>query len=504
MKAIMLQGTASDVGKSVLCTALCRYFLEEGYRVAPFKSQNMSLNSYVTPDGGEIGRAQGVQAEAAGIEATTDMNPILLKPKGDMIAEVIVHGRHFADMEAGSYRRNVLEKILEPVQQSLDRLAQTYQVLVIEGAGSPAEINLKDRDIANMRIAHMAEAPVLLVADIDRGGVFASIVGTLELLEPEERARVKGLIINKFRGSKELLQPGIEWLEERTGLPVLGVLPYIEISVDPEDSMSLENLQLKKVNKTNVQLDIAIIRFPRISNFTDFLPLFNRDDLLVRYVKSVSELGQPDVIILPGTKNTMDDLSWLKEKGMAEEILHLKQNGTFVVGICGGYQMLGRKLFDPDHVESAQQEQDGLGLLKMQTRFMPGKKTVRIEANPLVDWAGADRLEGYEIHLGRTQRDPTLLPLLRLADGRFDGAVSEHGDVWGTYLHGIFDNPSFTNHWLNHLRRKKGLPERMEHLRSRKELREEVYIFLAGWIRQHLDMKRINDLLGLPGLAADQ
>lgn len=497
MKAIMLQGTASDVGKSVLCTAFCRYFYEEGYRVAPFKSQNMALNSYVTRDGGEIGRAQGVQAEAAGIEATVDMNPILLKPKGDLVSEVIVHGRHFADLDAGSYRGQVLHQILEPVRQSFSRLSREYDVLVIEGAGSPAEINLKDRDIANMRVAHMADAPVLLVADIERGGMFASIVGTLELLDPEERARVKGLIINKFRGSKELLDPGIEWLEKRTGIPVLGVLPYVDIGVDPEDSMSLQSLELKGKQKGKADLEVAVIRLPRISNFTDFLPLMNQADLAVRYVKTARELGRPDVIILPGTKNTMEDLLWLKNTGLAGEILKLKHRGSAVVGICGGYQMLGRKLIDPHGVESDHQEQDGLGLLPMVTRFVANKKTVRIEGKPLTEWAGTAPVKGYEIHLGRTRLTDQAAPLFQLSDGRMDGAVSQDGLVWGTYLHGVFDNHSFTHHWINHLRSKKGLTERGEKTGNRHEDREEVYAFLARWIREHMDMQKVKEIMGL-------
>jgi adenosylcobyric acid synthase len=497
MKAIMLQGTASDVGKSVLCTAFCRYFFEEGFRVAPFKSQNMALNSYVTLDGGEIGRAQGVQAEAAGIEATVDMNPVLLKPKGDMVSEVIVHGRHFADLDVGSYRGQVLDQILAPVRESLERLSRKYEILVIEGAGSPAEINLKDRDIANMRIAQMADAPVLLVADIERGGVFASIVGTLELLEPDERARVKGFIINKFRGSKALLDPGIEWLEKRTGIPVLGVLPYVEIGVDPEDSMALTTLELKGNKKGMADLDVAVIRFPRISNFTDFLPLMNQADVAVRYVKSIRELGQPDVIILPGTKNTMDDLTWLKVTGLAEEILQLKDQGSSVVGICGGYQMLGQKLIDPDRVESNQKEQDGLGLLPMETRFVPGKQTVRIEGEPLTVWGGSDLVEGYEIHLGRTRLAAGASPLFKLSAVPLSFATSEDGEVWGTYLHGVFDNSSFTCHWINHLRLKKGLPKRGGKVRNRQEAREEVYAFLAQWISEHMDMQKVKEIVEL-------
>lgn len=497
MKTIMLQGTASDVGKSVLSTAFCRYFLEEGFRIAPFKSQNMALNSYVTRDGGEIGRSQGVQAEAAGVEATVDMNPVLLKPKGEMVSEVIVHGRHFADVDARSYRGPVLDQIMAPIRESLERLSREYEILVIEGAGSPAEINLKNRDVVNMRIAHLADAPVLLVADIERGGVFASIVGTLELLEPQDRARVKGFVINKFRGSKDVLDPGIEWLEKRTGIPVLGVLPHVEIGIDPEDSMSLASLQLKGNRKSMADLDVAVIRFPRISNFTDFLPLMNLADTAVRYVKSIHELGQPDVIILPGTKNTMDDLDWLKATGLAKEIFRLKDQGSSVVGICGGYQMLGKKLADPDGVESGQKEQDGLGLLPLETRFVSGKKTIRIQGEPLAAWGGSEPVDGYEIHMGRTRLSTGASPLFKLSDHRLDGAVSKDGEVWGTYLHGLFDNISFTNHWLNRLRRKKGLPQQEENLPNRQESREEVYAFLSEWIREYVDMEKVKEIMGL-------
>ncbi|MBA4603686.1 cobyric acid synthase [Thermoactinomyces mirandus] len=500
MKAIMLQGTASDVGKSVVSTAFCRYFLEEGFRVAPFKSQNMALNSYVTLDGGEIGRSQAVQAEAAGIEPTVDMNPVLLKPKGEMVSEVIVHGRHFADVDARSYRGPLLDQVLAPIRESLERLSRKYEILVIEGAGSPAEINLKNRDVVNMRIARMANAPVLLVADIERGGVFASIVGTLELLEPEERARVKGVIINKFRGSKEVLDPGIEWVEKKTGIPVLGVLPHVETGVDPEDSMSLATLGSKANKKGMAGLDVAVICFPRISNFTDFLPLMNLADTSVRYVKSVRELGQSDIIILPGTKNTMDDLYWLKATGLAKEILLLKDQGSAVIGICGGYQMLGKKLLDPDGVESDRKEQDGLGLLPIETRFVPGKQTVRIQGKPLVGWGGSDPVEGYEIHLGRTWLFAGASPLFKLSDGRTDGAVSEEGEVWGTCLHGIFDNASFTRKWINRLRQKKGLPQLEENCPDRHESREEVYAFLSQWIREYVDMEKVKEMMGLSSI----
>lgn len=495
-KTIMLQGTGSDVGKSVLCTAFCRYFFEEGYRVAPFKSQNMALNSVITVDGGEIGRAQGVQAEAAGIEPTVHMNPILLKPKGDMVSEVIVHGRHYADMEAGAYRRSVLEQALPVVRRSLSLLSESYEVLVIEGAGSPAEINLKDRDIANMRVAELADAPVILVGDIERGGVFASLVGTLELLDPDERARVKGFIINKFRGKRELLDPGIEWLERRTGIPVLGVVPYLETGIDPEDSLALESLRLKTPAFREF-VDIAVIRLPRISNFTDFLPLADAPDVRLRYVGSARELVEPDAVILPGTKNTIEDLTWLRQSGLADSIERLRTRGTEIVGICGGYQMLGCSLHDPDGVESCPGVHTGLGWLDIKTYFIPDKRTVRASGETLIGWACSVIVSGYEIHMGRTERGPNASPVLRWSDGRLDGAVSEDGSVWGTYLHGLFDNGAFTHAWINRLREKKGLPPRSgEHLGRRKD-RDAIYARLSGWVRKYVDMERVKQIMGL-------
>ena len=321
MRALMIQGTASDVGKSVLCTALCRILANDGHRVAPFKSQNMALNSYITKDGGEIGRAQGVQAEAAKIDATTDMNPILLKPKGDRMSEVILHGKHYANMEAMSYRENFVETVMPEVRASLKRLAQQFDVLVLEGAGSPAEINLKNRDIANMRMAHETDAAVILVADIERGGVFASLVGTLMLLDDAERARVKGIVINKFRGMQELLDSGIEWLENYTNIPVLGVIPYIDIQIEAEDSLALSSLRLKKPLASEFAIDVAVIRLPHISNFTDLDPLYEEPDVGVRFVSSIRELNKPDVIIIPGTKNTIEDFLWLQETGIMQGIL---------------------------------------------------------------------------------------------------------------------------------------------------------------------------------------
>ncbi|MED0675556.1 cobyric acid synthase [Aneurinibacillus thermoaerophilus] len=498
MKAIMLQGTSSDVGKSVLCTALCRIFYEDGWKVAPFKSQNMALNSYITRDGKEIGRAQGVQAEACRIEATADMNPILLKPKKDMIAEVIVRGEHYADMGAAAYREDYVPTALPILRESLDRLAAEYEVLVIEGAGSPAEINLKDRDIANMKVAELADAPVLLVADIDRGGVFASLVGTLALLDESERARVKGFIINKFRGKFSLLKPGLDWLEEYTGIPVLGVIPYADTGIEAEDSLALSNLKLKKRDETGESLDVAFIRLPRISNFTDLDPLYDEPGVRVRLIGSAAEWNHPDIVILPGTKNTTDDLLWLKQTGLADLICEAAQSGTHVVGICGGYQMLGKKLFDPDRVESNHLESEGLGLLPIHTTFRAGKRTVRVHGNVAgASFASGQTVEGYEIHLGRTEREAGGRPLLQIADGHMDGAISDDERVWGTYLHGVFHNRAFTRAWLNDIRMRKGMKLVDTEVQTESERREGSYAALAALVRQHLDMKKLYEIMNL-------
>ncbi|MFD1424598.1 cobyric acid synthase [Laceyella tengchongensis] len=492
MKTIMIQGTASDVGKSVICTALCRHFYERGYRVAPFKSQNMSLNSYVTRSGHEIGRAQGAQAEAAGIEATYDMNPILLKPKGEMVSEVIVHGKRWADMPAMAYRARTLEEMLEPVRASLARLAEQVEVLVIEGAGSPAEINLKDRDIANMRVAELVDAPVLLVADIERGGMFASCVGTYELLTEEERKRVKGWIVNKFRGSKELLESGLAWLEERTGVPVLGVLPTIRMEVDPEDSLALQNMRGDQQAEGD-KLDVAIVRLPYISNFTDFAPLSRQSACAVRYVQTVDQLGAPDVIILPGTKNTIHDLQWLKANGWMEAIQQAYERGAFVVGICGGYQMLGSVLRDEGQIEGAGGVESGLGLLAVETDFVPVKETRQQTGRLLAEWADQVEVSGYEIHLGRTTRGNGVMPLLRWVDGREDGAISADGRVMGTYLHGLFDNERFVQKWLQFIGEAKGLTLASDPAVDR----QQVYADLAEWLRQHVDVERIERIMGI-------
>jgi len=493
MKAIMIQGTASDVGKSVLCTALCRILVNDGYRVAPFKSQNMALNSYITKEGGEIGRAQGVQAEAAKIEATTDMNPILLKPKGDMVSEVILHGKHFANMDAMSYREQFVEQVMPEIRQTLKRLEKQYEVLVLEGAGSPAEINLKSRDIANMRMAHETDASVILVADIERGGVFASLIGTLMLLDDQERARVKGIIINKFRGIKELLTNGIAWLEEETGIPVLGVIPYLDVQIEAEDSMALSSLRLKKPQQQEFDIDVAVIRLPRISNFTDLDPLYEEPGVGVRFVSSLKDLKNPDVILLPGSKNSVDDFLWLEETGLAQGILRMSRRGTRIVGICGGYQMLGQTILDEQAIEGSGGTYRTLGILPIETTFSEEKQTVQVTG---VTYTG-HAITGYEIHLGRSTPIQPVQSFVQLDDGREDGVYTEQ--VIGTYVHGIFQNRTFTRDYFNTIRVEKGLEEVSNEILSDYDRREEAYEMLDHHVRKHLDMEKIYNLITSSG-----
>lgn len=508
-RTIMLQGTASDVGKSVVTTALCRIFKQDGFKVAPFKSQNMALNSYVTPDGKEIGRAQGVQAEACGVMATTDMNPVLLKPVKEMSAQVVVHGKPYQNLSARDYRTGFLPEAKRIVVDAVNRLRAEYDIVVMEGAGSPAEINLKQNDIVNMNMAGWADAPVILVADIDRGGVFASIVGTLELLEPHERERVHGFIINKFRGDVSLLQPGLDWLEERTGIPVLGVLPYADdLDIEAEDSVALE--QWKGKAEPDNDLDIAVMALPHISNFTDIDPLVAEPDVRVRYVRKPEELGAPDAIVIPGTKSTMADLQWLRGTGLAEAVqaLALTSKGT-IVGICGGYQMLGQSLSDPAGAEAeAGSVMDGLGLLPLATEFAADKRTERVSGTVCASQLAGTPLyqhsvEGYEIHMGRStltaqeSADMGAEPLFMLdGDRGTDGCVTSSGQVLGTYLHGVFHNDEFRRGWLNRLRLVKGMEPLPTDLNYNAK-REEAFDRLAELVRSSLKMDALYQILQL-------
>ena len=487
-RCIMVQGTMSGAGKSLLCAALCRIFAQDGYRTAPFKSQNMALNSFVTRDGLEMGRAQVVQAQAAGVEPDVRMNPILLKPSSDIGSQVIVNGEVRGDMPAKEYFRR--KKALIPdILHAYDGLASEFDIIVIEGAGSPAEINLKADDIVNMGLARLVAAPVLLAGDIDRGGVFAQLYGTVELLEPDERARICGLIINKFRGDVEILRPGLATLEEKTRLPVVGVVPYLKVDIEDEDSLS-ERLQQKNAVKP---LDVAIVRLPHISNFTDFMPLEQHPLLGVRYVQAARELGMPDLIILPGTKNTVNDLLWLRQCGLETAVQKLARRGTPVLGVCGGYQMLGGMLDDSAGTESGRpQTLRGLELLPTRTVFTLEKRRAQVTATATAPFAGA-ALTGYEIHTGRTTVEGA--PFCTLADGTPDGCVQ--GSVFGTYLHGLFDSGELTEKLAALLCRRKGLAPETAAPLTMQAYREQQFDLLADGVRRALDMSAIYAAMGL-------
>lgn len=496
-KRIMFQGTSSNVGKSILAAAFCRILKQDGYKVAPFKSQNMALNSFVTKDGGEIGRAQGVQAEAAGVEATIDMNPVLLKPKKDSVAQVIVHGQPVADLTVKDYIK-YKPKALEAIKQSLDKLERDYDVIVIEGAGSPVEMNLKAHDIANMKVAELADSPVVLIADIDRGGVMASLVGTVSLLDPEERDRVKGLIINKFRGDISILKPALDFLEEKTGKPVLGVIPYMhKMNIEEEDSVVMNEELLKNNNILEGNLDVVVIHLPHISNFTDFDALDMEPCVNLRYVNKLNQLGCPDLIILPGTKNTVDDLIYLFKSGFAQKIRDLSSQGVPVIGICGGYQILGKKLYDPEHVESDLDVVDGLGLLPLESTFAAEKITKQVTgkiiASSFFSREGQEiAVNGYEIHMGRTDLlsgAKNLIALKRDEEDVLDGAVSADGLTVGSYVHGFFDNDALRQEIIKYLAEKKGLQlDGVQELRTKKAMKEEAYNNLADLVRNNVNM----------------
>ena len=487
-RCIMVQGTMSGAGKSLLCAALCRIFAQDGYRTAPFKSQNMALNSFVTRDGLEMGRAQVVQAQAAGVEPDVRMNPILLKPSSDIGSQVIVNGEVRGDMPAKEYFRR--KKALIPdILRAYDDLASEFDIIVIEGAGSPAEINLKADDIVNMGLARLVAAPVLLAGDIDLGGVFAQLYGTVELLEPDERARICGLIINKFRGDVEILRTGLAMLEEKTRLPVVGVVPYLKVDIEDEDSLS-ERLQQKNAVKP---LDVAIVRLPHISNFTDFMPLEQHPLLGVRYVQAARELGMPDLIILPGTKNTVNDLLWLRQCGLETAVQKLARRGTPVLGVCGGYQMLGGMLDDSAGTESGRpQTLRGLELLPTRTVFTLEKRRAQVTATAAAPFAGA-ALTGYEIHTGRTTVEGA--PFCTLADGTPDGCVQ--GSVFGTYLHGLFDSGELTEKLAALLCRRKGLAPETAAPLTMQAYREQQFDLLADGVRRALDMSAIYAAMGL-------
>ncbi|MEB6380938.1 cobyric acid synthase [Leclercia adecarboxylata] len=496
-QAIMLQGTASDVGKSVLAAGLCRIFYQDGWRTAPFKAQNMALNSGITPDGKEMGRAQIMQAEAASIVPDVRMNPILLKPSAGNQAQVVLMGEVASNMDAVRYH-NFKPQLREQVAGVYQSLAREFEILVLEGAGSPAEINLRDRDLVNMGMAEIAGCPVVLVADIDRGGVFAAIYGTLALLQEHERWRVKGIIINKFRGDMALLSSGLQQIESLTGVPVLGVMPWLDLDLDEEDGVALQRESGR--HRQTREIDIAVVHLPHIANFTDFNALSAQPDVRVRYVSYPQELAGADLLILPGSKSTLNDLTWLRESAMAQALLKRHREAVPLLGICGGYQMLGETLIDD--VESGLGRMPGLGLLNTITQFAPHKTTTQVSAQmapALPGWLAplsGMTLHGYEIHMGQTSRADGTQPALWLQKERVvaDGAVSDDGLVWGTYLHGLFDNDTFTRSLVDSLRARKGLLP-LGSAPQYASYKAQQFDRLAQAMRQHIDIAKIYQIM---------
>ncbi len=496
MAKIMVQGTASSVGKSILVTALCRIFKQDGYSVCPYKSQNMSLNSYITLDGKEMGRAQVLQAYAAGLEPQAFMNPILLKPTTDKNCQIIFKGEVYGYSDAKKYH-NLKVQFKEQLKEDFQKLENEFDIIVMEGAGSPAEINLRENDIVNMGMAELIDAPVVLVGDIDKGGVFASLLGTLMLLSDSERERVKGTIINKFRGDISLLKPGIDQIEEITKKQCLGVVPYVRLDLEDEDGA----VELNKVVKGDI--DIAVIKLPHISNFTDFDALEIEEDVSVRYITSVKEFGNPDLLIIPGTKNTLGDLEILKECGLFNEIVKYSTRGK-IVGICGGYQMLGALLEDPYGIETDIKSTEGLNLLPIRTIFEEKKVTTRVEGRinkELLNVKKDISVYGYEIHMGKTYMLEGGKELVYISSSNgsksnhMDGAINQSGSIMGTYIHGIFDGVEFREYILNQIRDKKGIEKKNSKVYE--SIREKELDKLADLVRKSLNMKEIYNAMGL-------
>ncbi len=494
-KVIMVQGTMSNAGKSLIVAGLCRIFKQDGYRVAPFKSQNMALNSFITKEGLEMGRAQVMQAEAAGVEPVVAMNPILLKPTTHIGSQVIVNGEVLGNMSARDYF-SYKKKLIPEIKKAFSQLEKDNDIIVIEGAGSPAEINLRENDIVNMGLAELVDAPVLLVGDIDRGGVFAQLLGTLFLLEDAEKERVKGLIINKFRGDKTILDPGIVMLEERGKVPVTGVVPYMELSIDDEDSLSSRFEQ-----KTEGLIDIAVIRYPRISNFTDFSVFEQMEQVSVRYVTNPKELHHPDMIILPGSKNTMADLRWMMENGL-ETLIKKKAENTLIFGICGGYQMLGETISDPYQVEAGG-SMKGMELLPAKTELKKEKTRTQVtgsfgKLDGVLSKLSGKKIRGYEIHMGSTVRNEEKY-LCKISDevteneAKPDGIFA--GNVCGTYVHGIFDEGTVAQTLLHSLAEKKGIVLDTSALMNYEQFKQLQYDKLADGLRKSMDMEAVYAML---------
>lgn len=504
-KVIMVQGTMSNAGKSLVAAGLCRIFFQDGFRVCPFKSQNMALNSYITQEGLEMGRAQVMQAEAAGIKPSVRMNPILLKPNSDTGSQVIVNGEVRGNMGARDYYARKKE-FLPDILKSYRELEREYDLIVIEGAGSPAEINLKENDFVNMGLAKMVDAPVILVGDIDRGGVFAQLYGTVKLLEQEEQRRIKGMLINKFRGDVSILAPGLDVLEDLTGIPVMGVLPYMKVDIDEEDSLS-ERLRTTEEAKA---IDLVVIRLPRLSNYTDFSVFEQLEHVSLRYVERTADLGTPDLIFLPGTKSTVSDLLWLRQNGLEAAIQKAAGRGTVIFGICGGYQMLGQDIYDPQEVEGSGSVR-GIGLLPVRTVLEVQKRRTQVSGKFLTPEGALKRLSGanfygYEIHHGRTEYLVGAKPLTRInqsVDGRNDsvpecrkslsweGASQDgacQGNVYGSYVHGLFDDTDAAQELVRGLLLKKGFHPEMIQLPDREDYKQRQYNILADSIRENIDM----------------
>ena len=513
-KTLMVMGTSSSAGKSLLTAAICRCFARRGVRVAPFKAQNMSNNSAVCVDGSEIGRSQAFQAFAASVPPHSDMNPILLKPEGDTHSQIILNGRPLKSLQAHEYFQRKKE-FWPHVTGALDRLREQYELVVIEGAGSPAELNLSSVEIVNMAVARYANSPVLLVGDIERGGVFAQLLGTLWLLPPEERALIKGLVVNKFRGDLRLFDRGVAILEERGAIPVLGVLPWLDaLDLPEEDAVALmdaiPHIDLG-ADACDPRLDIAVIHFPHISNFDDFDPIAREASVRLRYAKSSQQLGRPNVVILPGTKNTLSDLNWLRLTGLAERILELHAQGTVVIGICGGYQMLGRHLSNPNRVENDWHSATGLGLLDIETIFQTEKQTCQIKAEILDDAIApgtqGESISGYEIHVGHTTSSSSWLRLenataesdpSKTNPSRFDGARSSDGRVWGCYMHGLFHNDRFRSAWLRSLG--VATPSQSQSLNANQAILRSLDR-LADAFETHIDMNQLEKIIWSQELA---
>jgi len=494
-KSIMFLGTASSVGKSTLVTALCRYLKNQGLDVAPFKALNISLNSYVTKDGLEMGRAQVVQAEACKMEPDALMNPVLLKPSGDY-TQVIVNGKVYCKIEPYKYKE-LNDNLKVQVKDAYSKLSEGHDIIVLEGSGSCAEINLRDSDISNMAMAELADAPVILVSDIDRGGVFASIVGTIQLLSQEERERIKGVIINKFRGDIELFKPAIRQLEEIINIPVLGVMPYEKFDIEDEDSVT-DRIRNEEEDGT---LDIAVIRLLHMSNFTDFNVLERIPGVTVRYVSKRSELKKPNLIIIPGTKNTIEDLRNIKENKLFDKIKELKENGTLVFGICGGYQMLGTLVLDKLGVEGDISQEDGFGFLDIKTRFNESKITKQTEANILCDLKLIRAIEGstitgYEIHNGISKVGKKALPFIKDLDGNIVGVCDKEKMVAGTYLHGIFESEEFISLFIKSLKESSNIGISEEIIVEKvNEYKDNEYDKLSKLFEKNIDINKLKEIM---------